>query len=187
MSRWPEVPLLEVARLSRGTEPGSASYADSSRGVRFLRVGDVTGKTDNPIFTESPDVFLVDEADLLLTLDGSPGHVSSGHKGAISSGIRRVEPVDTGKVSRAWLKYSLMSSAVQETIRRYTIGVTILHASAAIPHIRIPLAPRPEQKRIVWILDEADALRRLRSMASHRTSDIAQGLFSPTSNASWRV
>lgn len=178
MSKWPKATLLEVARLTRGTEPGSTNYTDSSHGVRFLRVGDVTGKTDKPVFTDSHQVVLVDEEDILLTLDGSPGYVSTGHKGAISSGIRRVESIDSCKVFPAWLKYSLMSALVQETIRRHTIGMTILHASAAIPHIRIPLPPPSEQERILRILNEGEALLRLRIMASRRTSDIAQALFS---------
>lgn len=188
MSRWPEVPLMDVARLHRGTEPGSASYTDASRGVRFLRVGDMTGKTDNPVFTDSPQVLLVDESDVLLTLDGSPGHVSVGHKGAISSGIRRVEPADSAKVSREWLKYSLMSPAVQETISRHTTGITILHASAAVPHIRVPLAPLGEQVRIVGILDEAEALCRLRTHADSRLEQAVPAVFyqlfgDPTTNS----
>ncbi len=187
MTRWPEVPLIEAARLIRGTEPGSANYTDVSRGVRFLRVGDITGKTDNPVFTEPSQVVMVSDSDLLLTLDGSPGHVSTGHEGAISSGIRKVESLDPNRVSLPWLKYSLMSSPVQETIRRNTTGVTILHAASAVPHIRIPVPPPSEQERIVRILDEAEALRRLRIDADERTNRITAALFdemfgNPSSN-----
>jgi restriction endonuclease S subunit len=188
MNGWPKISLLEVARLTRGTEPGSTSYTDPARGVRFLRVGDVTGKTNNPVFTDSPQILLVNETDLLLTLDGSPGHVTTGHKGAISSGIRRVDPINPSKVSRAWLKYSLMSPAVQETIRRHTAGVTILHASAAVPHIRIPLVPRYEQERIIRILDEAEEIRRLRIDADLRLEQAVPSFFfqlfgDPTTNS----
>jgi len=177
MSRWPELPLIDVGRLTRGTEPGSASYTDASRGVPFLRVGDVTGKTDNPVYTDSSQMVRVSASDLLLTLDGSPGYVSTGHEGAISSGLRKVEPLDPDTVSLSWLRYSLISPSVQETIRRHTTGVTILHASAAVPHIRIPVPPLPEQERIVRILDEADALHRLRVQADERTRDLTTALF----------
>src|SRR3990172_12592292 len=104
MSRWPELPLLDVARLTRGTEPGSASYTDASDGMPFMRVGDVTGKTDNPVYTDSSQVVRVGPSDLLLTLDGSPGHVSTGLDGAISSGLRKVEPLDPDTVSLSWLR-----------------------------------------------------------------------------------
>ncbi|RJQ51386.1 MAG: restriction endonuclease subunit S [Nitrospiraceae bacterium] len=159
MSRWPQKPLLEVARLTRGTEPGSVSYTDSSRGVRFLRVGDITGKTNNPVYTDAARPVLVTETDVLLAIDGSPGYVSTGHRGAISSGLRKVEPIDPNKVSLDWLRYSLMSPDIQHTICKYTNGVTILHASSAIPHVSIPIPPLSEQKRIVALLDEADQLR----------------------------
>ncbi len=177
MSSWPELPLTDVARLTRGTEPGSASYTDASRGVRFLRVGDVTGKTDNPVYTDSSQVVRVDASDLLLTLDGSPGHVSSGLEGAISSGLRKVERLDPDTTSLSWLRYSLMSPSVQETIRRHTTGVTILHASAAVPHIRISVPPLREQDRIVRILDEADALRRLRRDSDTKSAALIESLY----------
>lgn len=177
MSRWPQKNLLEVARLTRGTEPGSGSYTDSSRGVRFLRVGDITGKTNNPAYTNAAQTVLVSETDVLLALDGSPGHISTGHSGAISSGLRKVEPIDPNKVSLDWLRYSLMSPDIQHTISKYTNGVTILHASSAVPHVSIPIPPVSEQDRIVKILDEAEELRRLRAEADHRTADLIPALF----------
>ncbi len=177
MSRWPQKSLLEVARLTRGTEPGSVSYTDSSRGVRFLRVGDITGKTNNPVYTDAAQTVLVSETDVLLALDGSPGHVSTGHSGAISSGLRKVEPIDPNKVSLDWLRYSLMSPDIQHTISKYTNGVTILHASSAVPHVSIPIPPVSEQNRIVKTLDGANELRRLRDKADRRTDEFIPALF----------
>jgi type I restriction enzyme, S subunit len=178
MSRWPQKPLLEVARLTRGTEPGSGSYTDSSRGIRFLRVGDITGKTNNPAYTDAAQTVLVSETDVLLALDGSPGHLSTGHRGAISSGLRKVEPIDPHKVSLDWLRYSLMSPDVQHTISKYTNGVTILHASSAVPHVSIPIPPLSEQERLVQILDEAEELRELRAEADRRANEFIPALFS---------
>lgn len=177
MRRWPVLPLTEVARLTRGTEPGSATYTAASRGVRFLRVGDITGKTDNPVYTDAAQLVTVSAGDVLLTLDGSPGYVSTGHCGAISSGIRKVESIEESVVSSAWLRYVLMSPDVQQTINQHTTGVTILHASSAVPYIRIPVPPIPEQERIVLILDEADQLRRLRIEVDRRTAELIPALF----------
>lgn len=177
MSRWPELPLTEVARLTRGTEPGRATYTDASRGIRFLRVGDITGKTDNPVFTDASQLVHVSATDVLLALDGTPGLVSTGHCGAISSGIRRIEPIDPKVVSLSWLRYSLMSPSAQQTISRHTTGVTILHASSAVPHIRIPLPPLQVQESIVRILDEADQLRRLQAEADRRSAYLIPALF----------
>ncbi len=177
MKRWLTKPFLEVANLTRGTEPGSESYIDSTAGVRFLRVGDITGKTDNPVYTNATQLVLVTEDDLLLALDGTPGHVSTGHCGAICSGIRKVDVLDKRNLSPGWLRYALKAPDVQATIKQHARGVTILHASSAVPHIKIPLPPLAEQERIVKLLDEADELRKLRAQADRRTADLISALF----------
>lgn len=177
MSTWPEMPLTEVARIIRGSEPGSASYTDSSHGIPFLRVGDVTGKTDNVVFTNSDNVVLVTESDLVLTLDGSPGYVSTGLRGAISSGLRKVETIDPKKVSLSWIRYCLQSQSIQETIRRHTAGITILHAASSVPHIQIPVPSLHEQERIVAILNEAETLLNIRGAIDHRIANISKILF----------
>lgn len=189
MSKWPEMPLTEIAKITRGTEPGSANYTDSSHGIPFLRVGDVTGKTDNMVFTNSDNVVLVTESDLLLTLDGSPGYVSTGLQGAISSGIRKVETIDPKKVSLSWIRYCLQSQSVQETIQRHTTGITILHAASSVPHIQIPVPPLDEQERIVGILNEAEALLLIRREINRRIVDFSKILFERillTKNNNWK-
>jgi type I restriction enzyme S subunit len=189
MSKWPEMPLTNIARITRGSEPGSASYIDSKRGIPFLRVGDVTGKTDNAVFTNSDNVVLVTDSDLLLTLDGSPGYVRTGLQGAISSGIRKVETIDPKKVSLSWLRFCLQSHEVQETIQRHTTGITILHAASAVSHIQIPVPPLKEQERIVGILDEAETLLQIRKKIDHRLANINKILFEKfvlTKSKSWK-
>ena len=192
MNKWPERPLLELAILTRGTEPGSGSYTDAASGKRFLRVGDITGKTDNPIYTNSDKLVMVSAKDVLIAFDGTPGHVATGHSGAISSGIRKVEVLDKTRVTSGWLRYALMSPGVQTTIKQHTRGVTILHASSAVPNVRIPVPPFAEQERIVKFLGEADALRKLRAEADRRTADFIPALFhdmfgEPTANTrNWR-
>lgn len=46
-----------------------------------------------------------------------------------------------------------------------------------IERINIPLPPLPEQKRIAGILDQADALRRLRARALEKLSTLGQAIF----------
>jgi type I restriction enzyme S subunit len=81
-----------------------------------------------------------------------------------------------------------MSPSVQETIRRHTTGVTILHASAAVSHIRVSVPPLPEQNRIVRVLNEAEQLCRLRSQAESRLQQAIPAAFyqlfgDPTTNS----
>ena len=177
MNRWPTKPLLDLAILTRGTEPGSSSYIDSTNGTRFLRVGDITGKTDNPVYTNATKLVIVTEKDILLALDGTPGYVSTGHSGAISSGIRKVEILDKRSLIMGWVRYALNSPEVQATIKQHTRGITILHASSALPHINISVPPLAEQERIVNLLDEADELRKLSTKADSYAATLISALF----------
>jgi type I restriction enzyme S subunit len=174
---WKKVPLTEVVNLIRGTEPGSASYCEPDQGVRFLRVGDVSGKVDHPVFTNSSKLSLVSEEDILLALDGSPGYVARGFTGAISSGIRKLKPLKENILSHGWLFYILQSPDIQNTIKAHTRGITIAHASSAIAHIKIPLPSFTEQERIVRLLDEANSMRRLRKKADKCMSVFIPALF----------
>lgn len=177
MSPWPQRPLTDVARLVRGTEPGRANYSDSpSNGIRFLRVGDVTGTTDKSIYATSQKLTRVEPDDVVITLDGSPGVVATGFHGAISAGIRRVDLLAGSPVSRDWLRFMLMSPTVQATIRRHATGVTILHASSAVAHIRIPVPPRAEQDRRSRELHEAESLLKLRETATRRLEAVTDAL-----------
>lgn len=49
--------------------------------------------------------------------------------------------------------------------------------STKLKQLQIPLPPLPEQKRIAAILDQADALRRLRQRAIDRLNDLSQSIF----------
>lgn len=46
-----------------------------------------------------------------------------------------------------------------------------------LERIRIPVPPLAEQERIVRLLDEADAIRKLRAQADQRTADLIPALF----------
>jgi type I restriction enzyme S subunit len=135
-------------------------------------VGDITGKTDNLIYTNSDKLITVTEDDLLFVLDGTPGHVGIGHSGAISSGIRKVNVLDDRTLSKGWLRYVLGSPNVQTTIKQHTKGITIFHASSALPYIQVPLPPLAEQERIVGLLDEADELRKLRAKSERYSESL---------------
>lgn len=168
--------LVDIAELRRGTEPGSATYCDPPAGIRFLRVGDISAKVDKPVNTRSGSVTLAKESDILMSFDGTPGIVARGFKGAISSAIRVVEP-NEAKVSKDYLYYYLQSPEVQETIKRHSIGATIIHASRAIPNIEVPIPPLGVQGQIARILHEVDVLRKKRELANQFANRIIQSIF----------
>jgi len=171
------VRLLDVADIERGTEPGSNSYCSPSAGIRFLRVGDITGKGCEAIYTNSDNVKLVNENDVLMTFDGTPGFVNMGLKGYISSGIRRVVPKDENVLNRRYLYYALQTDNVKQSILRYSSGQTIVHSSKSIPHLEIPLPSLSEQKRIVEILEKVDTLHKKRQEADELSSRMMSAIF----------
>lgn len=152
---WTEDLLTNLVVAQRGTEPGSETYCGPDEGVRFLRIGDLSGKTDNPVFAKANGLLFINPDDILFALDGSPGLVAKGYSGAISSGIRLIKPKNQ-KVKKDFLFYALQLPKVQSIVKAYTTGSTILHAGRSLEFIAILLPPLPEQRKIAAILSSVD-------------------------------
>lgn len=83
------------------------------------------------------------------------------------------------KVSPRYLYHWLTTDEVQANLRkcaRQTTNISNLNIQQAAA-LRIPLPPLPEQKRIAGILDQADALRRLRARALEKLNTLGQAIF----------
>jgi len=148
---WEAVNIDRYVRFERGTEPGSANYNKEEKGTRFLRIVDMSGSRDDRIYTTSDNIKTCKGKDVLITFDGSPGVVRRGLAGAYSSGIRKIL-ITSNNLALDYIYYVLQTRCVQETIKKYTTGVTIKHSSKAIPHIKIPLPLPAEQQRIAFVL-----------------------------------
>jgi len=173
---WPTKKLCEICDLVKGTEPGGNAYIRKvDNAIQFIRVGDLTGKVDNPKFisTKLENLTIVNPDEILITFDGTPGIVAKGWKGAISSGTRVIRNIKQDEILKDFLFYYLKISPVQEIIKSYTIGVTILHASRAIPHIEIPIPPFTIQQKIV---ERLDAIRKAHEL-NDRQIALADELF----------
>ncbi|MBH0318452.1 restriction endonuclease subunit S [Bacillus cereus] len=168
--------LIDMAQIIRGTEPGSSSYTEDPKHHRFLRVGDISKKRKNIVYTNSEKIVLVNKEDLLMTFDGSPGIVADGFEGAISSGIRKIV-ITNNEVEKDYLKYFLKTDYVQKIIQKYTTGATILHASKSIPHITICYPSLGEQKKIVKILSMIEKTISKRIEANALTDDYLNAVF----------
>jgi len=148
---WGVVNVDQSCSFGRGTEPGSNAYNREGIGIPFIRVGNVAARTQELVYTTSTNVKACDVNDILMTLDGSPGVVTKGFKGAYSSGIRKVS-TNSSEIYKDYLFFVLQTEIVKHTIEQYTTGVTIKHASKALPHMKIPLPTLSEQKIIARIL-----------------------------------
>lgn len=81
-------------------------------------------------------------------------------------------------VSPAYVAYFLRSHDVVTQATNAMTGANLPRISqSAFQALPIPVPPLAEQERIVALLDEADALRKLRAQADHRTADLIPALF----------
>lgn len=135
---WKEVLAKEYFDFKRGIEVGSKNYVleKSENTIPFLRVGSL-GSRDKDVFT---DISLVKDRilnfeDVCVSMDGSIGLVGYGLIGAYSTGLRKIV-AKSNKYSTGFIFCLLKSEEIQNTIRAYAKGSTILHASSSIEHLK---------------------------------------------------
>ncbi len=135
---WKEVLAKEYFDFKRGIEVGSKNYVseESDNTIPFLRVGSL-GSRDTDVFT---DISLVKDRilnfeDVCISMDGSIGFVGYGLIGAYSTGLRKIA-AKSNKYSTGFIYGLLKSEEIQDTIRAYAKGSTILHASSSIEHLK---------------------------------------------------
>ena len=175
---WPAKKLTDLCKLERGTEPGSDSYVKDLVGtIPFLRVGDLTGKVDAKRFVKKSNnnLQVVNKNETLITFDGTPGIVVRGFSGAIASGIRVIRNLKP-EINGDFLFYYLQTPVVQKTIQAYSKGATIIHASAAMPHIKILLPPLKIQQKIVERLDAIKKAQELNDKQIALADELFQSL-----------
>jgi len=100
------------------------------------------GSRDTDIFT---DISLVKDkilklSDVVVSMDGSIGIIGYGLVGAYSTGLRKVA-AKSDKYGDGFIFCLLKSEYIQNTIRAYAKGSTILHASSSIEHMSFNNAP----------------------------------------------
>ena len=135
---WKEVLAKEYFDFKRGIEVGSKNYVseESDNTIPFLRVGSL-GSRDTDVFT---DISLVKDRilnfeDVCISMYGSIGLVGYGLIGAYSTGLRKIA-AKSNKYSTGFIYGLLKSEEIQDTIRAYAKGSTILHASSSIEHLK---------------------------------------------------
>jgi type I restriction enzyme, S subunit len=139
---WEEAFVNDYFEFERGIEVGSKNYLNKKTNstIPFLRVGSLGDRGDN-IYTKISLVKgkILKFNDLCISLDGSIGLVGYGLEGAYSTGLRKVSSKN-GKYSNGFIYVLLKSNEIQDTIRAYARGSTILHASSSINHMKFKKA-----------------------------------------------
>jgi len=152
---WNVEKLIKHVDLIRGKEVGSNNYNNDNKGKRFIRIVDLSGSRDDILYTTSNNVIECNKDDILISFDGSPGIVATNFFGAISSGIRKIYFKDNS-LNKKYTYYFLQTIYIQNIIKKFSTGVTIKHASKAIPNLIIIIPPLEEQKRIAYVLSKIE-------------------------------
>lgn len=120
--------------------------------------------------------------DVLITKLGEPCGVAcevpSGFKaGRIVADVTRFRGRND-KIDKRFLVHYLNAPAGAREVQKRARGTTRQRINlSSLKEIPIPLPPLEEQRRIAGILDQADALRRLRTRALHKLNTLGQAIF----------
>ena len=170
-------PLGEVAHIEMGQAPKGDSYNDEARGSLLIAgasdFGDLTPKPSR--YTDAPTK-ISQVGDIILCIRATIGDLNLSDKEyCLGRGVAGLRPKN-GKLDDRYLWRALEANA--SLLRSKGRGATFLQVSKAdIAELQIPLPPLDEQRRIAGILDQADALRRLRTHALDKLNTLGQAIF----------
>ncbi|MCW2413900.1 restriction endonuclease subunit S [Sphingobium sp. B8D3D] len=164
--------------------------ADAGEGVPFLTVADMHPAGLNFISCSRISEHDFAEADrqnsapkrgdVLFSKDGTVGkvHVVKDEEPfAVLSSIAIIRP-DSQRLDANYLAHFLRSPAATSATERSKTGSALRRIILKdIRRLRLDPPPLPEQRRIAAILDQADALRRLRRQSLSRLSDLRRAAF----------
>ncbi|MDP2982060.1 MAG: restriction endonuclease subunit S, partial [Candidatus Latescibacter sp.] len=180
MSGWPLKPLLDAADLV-------TTRVGSFKGVRqYVSTGDVDGtaivRSESVTFEGRPS-----RADVVAAVgDVLFARMQATDKVVVVSNETKENLWSTGFAALRpqfhthprWLNSWLRSKQFIERKDALCTGATQKAiTNEGIRKLTIPLPPFPEQERMVRILDEAEALRRLRTEANKRIGSLEAALF----------
>jgi len=180
MTSWPLKPLVDAADIVNDRVGAFA-------GVRqYVSTGDVDGtiivRSEPVTFDSRPsraDLSAAENDVLFARMQATDKVVvvtNDTRKNLWSTGFAALRP--RPHTHPRWLSFWVQSKPFTERKDAICNGATQKAiTNDGIRKLTIPLAPLAEQARIVRILDEAEALRRLRSKADQATEALVSSLF----------
>ena len=171
------VPLGDIADFVNGVAFKPDDWEES--GKRILRIQNLTDSTKpfNRTNRAVAKKYEVSPGDLLVSWSATLGvFVWEGPDTAlVNQHIFRVVP-DHGRIDPCYLRHMLSDALVQ--MEQHLHGATMKHVNRGeFLATTIPLPPLDEQKRILGILDAADALRAKRREALAELDTLLQSTF----------
>lgn len=179
----------ESSVITKGTTPTSLGHPFMDAGVPFIRaqnlVGGSVSVSADPLFisietNEALKRSKIQAGDVLISIAGTIGRAaivpSDAEEMNCNQAVAIVRP--SNNIDRRYLLHWLSSDdALSQMARGKVTGVISNLSLGEIGKLQIPLPPLEEQKRIAGILDQADALRRLRTRALDKLGTLGQAIF----------
>lgn len=188
-----EAPLGEVAEFIRGItfKPDDVVELGEEGSVACLRTKNVQTDLDLTDLWAIPRRFVksahrfVRDGDIVIStanswnLVGKASWIPRLKWEATAGGFVSLLRANPHRVFPRYLYHWIVTDETQANLRKCARQTTNI-ANLSIPQaqeLAIPLPPLDEQRRIAAILDQADALRRLRSRALDKLSTLGQAIF----------
>lgn len=174
MTGAPAVRVRDVAVFIKGKKPSITLDTQSEGALPYVLIEGFGGTYRT--YTNDPGCVRCRPDDTIVVADGAnTGLASTNHDGYLGSTLGAVRPAPS-KVNPRYLFYFVHANF--DTLNTRTRGAAIPHLERELLlDLEFSLPPLPEQERIVRILDEAEALRRLRVKADERTASLVSALF----------
>ena len=186
----PRVALKDESSLiTKGTTPTSLGHPFTDAGVPFVRAQNLVDRSvsvaADPLFISSETNEALKRSkiqanDVLISIAGTIGRAaivpSDAEEMNCNQAVAIVRPSE--KIDRRYFLHWLSSNdALSQMAQGKVTGVISNLSLGEIGKLKIPLPPLEEQKRIAGILDQADALRRLRTHALDKLNALGQEIF----------
>lgn len=189
MTMHATTPLGEVCDLVRGP------FGGSLKKEIFQPKGYAVYEQQHAIYNQFSEIrYFVSEAkfkemqrfklrpgDLIMSCSGTIGKVaivpSDAAEGIINQALLKITP--SPEVDVNYLKHWMESSHFENQLKSLSFGAAIKNVASVkfLKNSSVPLPSLEKQRRIAAILDQADALRRLRQSAIDRLNTLGQAIF----------
>lgn len=167
----------DLTLIVMGQSPPGHTYNTDGCGLPFFQ-GKAEFRDEHPEVQKWCDTPLriAEAGDVLLSVRAPVGPTNvAGERCCIGRGLAAIRP-KTARLVPRFLRY--VFTAFESQIAQQGAGSTFdAIGRSVIESLDLPLPPLPEQERIVRILDEVEALRRLRAQADERCSKLVSALF----------
>ena len=181
---WPLIELQDFCRTGSGTTPSRAHPAYYEGTIPWVKSGELrestiysTSEHISAAALQETSLKLVPKGALLVAMYGATvGRVGVlGIEATTNQAVCHVVP-DPSKADTTYM-FHLLQAKAAELVSRGVGGAQPNISQGIIKSLKIPLPPLEEQKRIAGILDQADALRRLRTRALDKLNSLGQAIF----------